>query len=79
MVSEVLGALTDLGFLAAMTDDQVRDLLKARTNGNQAAWAADNGVSPAVVSDVLNRRRDPSPAILRALGLTKVVTYRSVT
>ena len=34
------------------------------------AW----GVSPAYLSDVLNGRRAPGPAILKPLGYKKVVT-----
>jgi DNA-binding transcriptional regulator YdaS (Cro superfamily) len=43
---------------------------------NQAAWARSHGISPAYVSDVINGRREPGPAILDALGIERVVTYR---
>ena len=58
--------------------DQVRALLRRECDkaGNQAAWAKAHGVSPAYVSDVLVGRREPGDAILRALGLERVVTYR---
>ena len=46
-----------------------------RAAGSQSAWAASIGVSPQYLSDVLNCRRDPGGAILRALGLRRVVTY----
>lgn len=46
-----------------------------RAAGGQQAWAQQNGVSPAYVSDVLNARRDPGDSILTALGLRKVVRY----
>lgn len=46
--------------------------------GSQQAWAAANGVSAAYVCDVLNARREPGEAILRGLGLRKVVRYVEV-
>lgn len=46
--------------------------------GSQQAWAAQNGVSPAYVSDVLNARREPGDSILAALGLRRVVKYVEV-
>jgi DNA-binding transcriptional regulator YdaS (Cro superfamily) len=61
-----------------MTLDQVRALLRRECDkiGNQAAWAKAHGVSAAYVSDVLVGRREPGDAILRALGLVRVVTYQ---
>lgn len=50
--------------------------LKQATGHSQAAWAKKHGLSPAYVSDVINGRRDPGKAILEALGLERVVTYR---
>lgn len=49
-----------------------------KTMGSRAAWAERHEVSPALVSDVLNRRRDPSRTILRALGYERVVMYRKL-
>lgn len=46
--------------------------------GGQAAWAARHGLAPSTVCDVLNARRDPSQAMLRALGLAKVTRYAEV-
>lgn len=59
-----------------MTADQVRALLarKCREAGSQRAWAKAIGVTPPYVHDVLLGRREPGPAILRALGLERVVT-----
>ncbi len=65
-----------------MTADDVRDLLKKACEkaGSNRSWAHANDVSPAYVSDVLLRRREPGPAILEPLGLEAVeerlVTYR---
>jgi DNA-binding transcriptional regulator YdaS (Cro superfamily) len=50
--------------------------LKHAVGHSQAAWARKHGVSPAYVSDVINGRREPGPAILDALGIERVVTYR---
>jgi len=46
--------------------------------GSARAWAASIGVSGVYVADVLAGRRDPGPAILRALGVERVVSYRRV-
>lgn len=45
--------------------------------GSQRAWAEKHGVSPAYVCDVINARRDPGQSILNALGLARVVRYRT--
>ncbi len=45
--------------------------------GSQRAWAEKHGVSPAYVCDVINARRDPGQSILNALGLVRVVRYRT--
>ena len=60
-----------------MDVDEVRKLLRERcgVEGGQATWAFMHGVSPAYVSDVLNKRREPGPALLHALGVRKIVTY----
>ena len=58
-----------------MTADDVRKLLKEACNGNQAAWAAKHGLSAPYVSDVVNGRREPGAAMLRALRLRRVVHY----
>lgn len=61
-----------------MTVDQVVALLRRECaqEGGQAAWAKARGISPAYVNDTLRRRRDPGDAILRGLGLVRVVTYK---
>ena len=62
-----------------MTADDVRNKLlwECHHNGGRSAWASANGVSPQCVCDVLMGRREPGKAILRALGLERVVTYRA--
>lgn len=59
------------------SDRVLHDLRKACADaGSQSAWAEANEVSPAYVSDVLNRRRDLADSILSALGYERVVLYR---
>lgn len=58
-----------------MTEDDVRALLRSKAP-RQADFAKVAGISPQYVNDVLAGRRDPGKAILDALGIEKVVTYR---
>lgn len=44
--------------------------------GSAKAWAERHAISPSYVSDVLKGVRDPGPAVLEALRLERVVTYR---
>jgi DNA-binding transcriptional regulator YdaS (Cro superfamily) len=69
-----------MGAMNEMTSLDVCARLRraCRAAGSQQAWAAANGVSPAYVCDVLNARREPGDAILRALGLRKIVRYVEV-
>lgn len=63
-----------------MKADDVRSLLRRAiaTESTAKAWADKNGVSPQYASDVLNGAREPGEAILKALGLERVVTYRKI-
>lgn len=63
-----------------MTASDVRTLLKraCAAAGTARAWAEQNKVSQAYVSDVLRGRRNPGEAICRALGLVAEQTYRKV-
>jgi hypothetical protein len=55
----------------------VRDLQKRiESAGSQYRVADSLEVSNSHLTDVLQGRRDPGPKLLRALGLTKVVTYQ---
>ena len=56
-------------------DVRVRLTRACAAAGGQKAWAEKNGVSAAYISDVLNARREPGEAILRGLGLRKIVRY----
>ena len=49
-----------------------------QAEGSQKAYAKRVGLSESYLSDVLNRRRDISPRILKHLGLERVVYYRRV-
>ncbi|MBS7789257.1 helix-turn-helix transcriptional regulator [Roseococcus sp. SDR] len=46
--------------------------------GGQGAWAERHGMSAAYVSEVLNAKREPGPAVLNALGLKRVVKFAEV-
>jgi hypothetical protein len=46
--------------------------------GSQRAFARAAGVSPQYITQVLSREREPSQAVLDALGLRKIVRYRQV-
>jgi hypothetical protein len=61
-----------------MTPDDVRTMLRraCREAGAAVSWAKAHKLSPAYVSDVLNGRRDPGPAICDALGIEAEMTYR---
>lgn len=64
-----------------MTENELRKLLRQSVDraGSQAAWAEANNVSCPYVCDVLKGRRGPGEAILIALGMEKIVSYRRVT
>lgn len=61
-----------------MTEDKVMEKLRGEIEllGSQKAFAAAQGFSDSYISDVLRGRRELGPAILAALGLERVVTYR---
>lgn len=63
-----------------MDHDEMISVLRAaiRASGTAKAWAEEHGIVPSFVSDVLNKRRNPTPSVLHPLGLEKVVTYRSL-
>jgi len=61
-----------------LTADDVRKRLKAAVNGNQAAWASSRGLSVTYVNDTLHGRRLPGKAVLKALGLRRVVGYEPI-
>ncbi len=63
--------------LQNMNVADVRTLLQRACNeqGSNRAWARLHKVSAAYVGDVLLCRREPGPAILKALGLEAVKTY----
>lgn len=56
----------------------VRCLLKHQCEaaGSQANWAREHRISAAYLNDVLEGRRGIGPAIMRRMGLQKVVMYR---
>jgi transcriptional regulator with XRE-family HTH domain len=63
--------------LKSMPSPDPRTLIRRRLDGKtQAALAAELGITPAYLSDILNFRREPGRRVLKALGLQKVVSYR---
>src|SRR5687767_5782214 len=46
--------------------------------GSQRAFAEANKISAQYVNDVLKQKREPGDAILKALGLQKMESYRMV-
>ncbi len=60
------------------TEAEIRESLHVAANlaGGVRRFAAEIGVSPSYVSDVLNGRRAPGPPFLKRLGMRKVVLYK---
>jgi len=48
------------------------------TEGSQSAAARRLSITPQYMSDLLRNRRQPGPALLRRLGLRKIVTYEEM-
>lgn len=63
-----------------MTEDGALKLLRREVAKapSQRQWAADNGVNAGDLSRALTGKKGIGPAIFRALGLQKVVTYKRV-
>jgi hypothetical protein len=61
-----------------LTQAEVVALLRQRCQeaGSQKNFANTNDISAQYVTDVLNQRREPGEAILSALGLRKVISYK---
>jgi len=54
-------------------------ILQKACDGRALSVAAEElDVSPQYLSDVLHRRREPGPKILKAIGLERVVEYRRI-
>ena len=60
--------------------DQVLDMIREECAqaGSQYQWATKHRLSPAYISDVLQGRRNPGPAVLKALRLEAVMQYKQV-
>ncbi len=63
-----------------MTEDDVRKLLRKACEdaGSNRAWALANDLSPQYVGDVIEGKRSIGPAILKALNIEAVTTYRRI-
>lgn len=60
-----------------MTEDEVREMLRKACDehGSQNKFAKKAGISAQYVGDFLKARRGPGAALLRVLGVVKVVSY----
>lgn len=60
-----------------MTEKELRALLqqKCEKAGSQRDWCRSVGANEQSVSHVLHQRRPPQPALLKAMGLRRVVSY----
>jgi hypothetical protein len=65
-----------------MTADDIRNLLASAVGkaGGIRAWARNNDVSAAYVSDVLAKRREPGPSICLVFGVQaeRETVYRKI-
>lgn len=63
-----------------MATSEVITLLREKIAraGSATAWARENKISPAYVSDALSGHRQPGKRILGALGVECVKVYRRV-
>jgi hypothetical protein len=59
--------------------DPVAELRQACLDaGSERRWADFHGINPSYVNGVLRGKAKPGAAILTALGLERVITYRRV-
>ena len=60
-----------------MTEDEVRDMLKEAIEkaGSQLAFSLERDVDHSCLTPILRGRKPPTPQVLAALGLRKVVSY----
>ena len=61
-----------------MTDAELRQHLRDICVPTQRDWAERHGFSQAFIGQVINGHSNPSPRLLEALGLCKVVRYVDV-
>jgi hypothetical protein len=61
-----------------LTEQEVLDRLRkaVAAAGSQRAFGRQHDISPMYISDVLRKRRKIGEAILDALGVERVVSYR---
>jgi hypothetical protein len=65
------------GYERHMTAIQLRAELSQRCEmaGGQSEWARRHGIASSVVSEVLHGRRDPSAAVINAMGFMRVERF----
>lgn len=64
--------------MKAITKQQAIARIRAdirKSGKTQTAYAEAKGIDKAILSNVLNGRRDPNRQILRALGLEQAIVY----
>ena len=63
-----------------MNADDVRRALQRAIDqeGTAAAWCKKHEIARGYVSDVLSVRQEPGDAILKALGIERIITYRRI-
>ena len=63
-----------------MNADDVRRALQRAIDkeGTATAWCAKHKIARGYVSDVLSGRQEPGKAILDALGIDAMTTYRRI-
>lgn len=66
--------------MSDLSVETVRAMLKDACDipGGQSAWADDHGINRSFVANVIAGRREPSEKICEALGLRRVVVYRTL-
>jgi hypothetical protein len=67
--------------VSSVSDDDVIVLLRRILDaeaGSRAGWARRHGLAPQFVHAVYHRRKPPSEAIGRALGLRRVTDWQPI-
>lgn len=62
---------------AAITPATLRVMLSQRCElaGGQSEWARRHSIPASVVSEVIHGKRDPSAAVINAMGLLRVERF----
>ena len=65
--------------ITRLSEQDVLKLLHRRIAqaGSMAAFSRESGIPKSNLSEMVNGSRGPSPALLKALGLEKIIVYRT--